>query len=157
LSRSPESLSEPPLKLFSDNCRNGTPSLLPDATLVVEGGVRLSENLAVAHANAPVAATCKITGCVSECATPEIIGPSRSAAGAGRDALPRDPRQHVQWSGPVYPPRMVAALGRVRRRTSGTRLCVTERDRSRNDFPKGQRRKKTIACADRPRNLTNQT
>jgi hypothetical protein len=55
------------------------------------------------------------------CATREIIGPSRSAAGA-RDALPRDPRQHVRWSGPVYPPPMVDVLGRVRRRTSGTLL-----------------------------------
>jgi len=27
---------------------------------------------------------------------------SRSAAGAGRDALPRDPRQHIRWSSPVY-------------------------------------------------------
>src|SRR5271166_1141127 len=47
---------------------------------------------------------------------------SRSAAGAGRDALPRDPRQHIRWSCPVYPPPMVDALRRVRRRTSGTLL-----------------------------------
>jgi hypothetical protein len=32
-------------------------------------------------------------GFASECATREIIGPSRSTAGAGRDALPRDPRE----------------------------------------------------------------
>ena len=58
----------------------------------------------------------------SECATREIIGSSRSVAGAGRDALPRDPRQHVRRSCPVYPPQMVDALRRVRRRTSGTLL-----------------------------------
>jgi hypothetical protein len=39
----------------------------------------------------------------SQCATREIIGSSRSVAGAGRDALPRDPRQHVRWSCPVIP------------------------------------------------------
>src|SRR5271166_5719864 len=43
-------------------------------------------------------------------------------SGARRDALPRDPRQHVRWSCPVYPPPMVDALRRVRRRTSGTLL-----------------------------------
>ncbi len=47
---------------------------------------------------------------------------STLAAGAGRDALPRDPRQHVRWSCPVYPSPIVTALGRVRRRTSGTPL-----------------------------------
>jgi hypothetical protein len=39
----------------------------------------------------------------------------------GRDALPRDLRQDVRWSCPVYPPPTVDALRRVRRRTSGAR------------------------------------
>jgi hypothetical protein len=39
-----------------------------------------------------------------------------------RDALPRDPRQHLRWLCPVYPPPMVDALGRVRHRTSETPL-----------------------------------
>jgi hypothetical protein len=39
-----------------------------------------------------------------------------------RAALPRNPRQHVGWSCPVCAPLMVDAFGRVRRRTSGTRL-----------------------------------
>jgi hypothetical protein len=47
---------------------------------------------------------------------PRSNRPSRSGGGAGRDALPRDPRQHIRWSGPVYPPPMAAALRRVRRK-----------------------------------------
>jgi len=43
-------------------------------------------------------------------------------SGARRDALPRDPRQRLRWSCPVYPPPMVDGLRRVRRRTSATRL-----------------------------------
>jgi hypothetical protein len=39
---------------------------------------------------------------------PRSNRPSRSGGGAGRDALPRDPRQHIRWSGPVYPPPMAA-------------------------------------------------
>ena len=51
-------------------------------------------------------------------------------AGAGRDALPRDPPQHVRWSYRVYPPPTVDALGRVRRRTSETRLWTCDAGRA---------------------------
>ena len=37
------------------------------------------------------------------------IGPIRSAAGAGRDALPLDPRQHIRWSCPLH---RVLTIGR---------------------------------------------
>ena len=59
------------------------------------------------------------------------IGPRRSAAGAGRDALPARIRGSTSdRSCPVYPPPMVDALRRVRRRTSGTRLWTCDAGRA---------------------------